>query len=266
MSEKITVWIIGMAKHSRMLEAMNALPLPEQARARKYKKKEHGLWWAYVRSSTREILAKYCACAPTNIEFSESEFGKPFLDYPNYSQLIFNVSHTQNIALVAVSQNSQTSINHKDVTEGVNNTNSADCIKMALGVDIESVKPMSDMTMVASRFFSLKENAFLKNAATEQKLDTFYSIWTKKEALIKAHGKGLGIDLTAFCTADVDSNTWHSIMFEGENYRMTELNLPNDIALSPHKAALCLKVPKSNEIGAEYMQLNHLAHHLRQHK
>lgn len=82
--------------------------------------------------------------------------GKPFFeDYPNFH---FNISHCENLVAVAVADSS-------------------------VGVDIEKVRETN--LKIAERFFTDEEKDFVKDS------NSFFYVWTRKEALLKRNGEGL---------------------------------------------------------------------------
>jgi 4'-phosphopantetheinyl transferase len=67
-----------------------------------------------------------------------------------------------------------------------------------LGVDIEQVRPMSDMKKVAGHFFCPGEVAELSAFPLDQYEQGFFLCWTRKEAYVKATGEGLSLPLDSF--------------------------------------------------------------------
>lgn len=61
-----------------------------------------------------------------------------------------------------------------------------------LGIDIETIRDSTSFKPVADQHFHPLEKAFLKEDSSPI---NFFSIWTRKEALLKANGKGINDDL-----------------------------------------------------------------------
>ena len=116
------------------------------------------------------MLSSYLGVEAGAIAFSTSEHGKPHLD--GGSTIRFNLSHSRNIALLAV------------------------CDGFDVGVDVEFMRPITDD--IAGRFFSSAENAALKALPEEDRLPSFYACWTRKEAFLKGLGTGIGGGLDKF--------------------------------------------------------------------
>jgi 4'-phosphopantetheinyl transferase len=128
-----------------------------------------------ARGSLRTILGIYLKQNPDRVSFSYSQFGKPSLvDDPDAHELGFNLSHTNELALLAV-------------TRG-----------RALGVDIEFLRPEFASAEIAERFFSPHEVAALRALPWETQRAAFFNCWTRKEAYIKAIGEGLSMPLNQF--------------------------------------------------------------------
>lgn len=97
-------------------------------------------------------------------QLTYNEFGRPSIP----GAMDFNISHSENLVLCAVSANG------------------------TIGIDVEAVKPIDK-----SDFYNCWTPAEAKAIYGNPEDDTaFYSHWTKKEAVVKAIGNGLNIPLT----------------------------------------------------------------------
>ena len=124
------------------------------------------------RGAMRALLGHYLKTSPGEIRFSYGSKGKPSLAAP--ARLQFNASHSGNLALFAFT---------------------LDC---EVGIDVEAIRPMTDIEDIAKRFFSAEETAELMSLPPDQRKQCFYFCWTRKEAYIKATGEGLSAPLDAF--------------------------------------------------------------------
>jgi len=116
------------------------------------------------RAALRLIASGYLATDPSYLTFQYTGHGKPYLrDY----SLSFNLSHSGDLALMVFAQDGR------------------------LGVDIELIRPIDQLESVAALCFSPQERYQLGAMDARQRLVAFYSCWTRKEALVKALGKGL---------------------------------------------------------------------------
>jgi phosphopantetheine--protein transferase-like protein len=117
----------------------------------------------------RSILGKYLELDPSEIEFVLNDFGKPSLR-ENVKKIHFNLSHRSGMSVLAFSP------------------------KGEIGIDIEKMDPTFDFNQIAQTHFSKDENDFI-NAIPEEVCEKFYLLWTRKEALLKAVGTGIGENL-----------------------------------------------------------------------
>jgi 4'-phosphopantetheinyl transferase len=135
------------------------MPLPtpgESARAARFRTQD--LQRRYLRShaALRAILANH---TDARLDFAVSGTGKPFL--PGAPHVKFNLSHSREMALVAVTQ------------------------EVEVGVDVEWIRPMPDYRDIAERFFPPSESAEVRDEAD------FFRRWTRLEAVVKACGTGI---------------------------------------------------------------------------
>ncbi|RED56621.1 4'-phosphopantetheinyl transferase family protein [Cohnella lupini] len=105
-----------------------------------------------------------------DIVIERDGYGKPFIR--NKEQLHFNVSHSGNWVVCAIDN-------------------------QAVGIDVEQVRPL-ETEELAMRFFSNEEYQAIVDKPLEQRLESFYDLWTLKESFVKAEGKGLFIPLNSF--------------------------------------------------------------------
>jgi 4'-phosphopantetheinyl transferase len=70
-----------------------------------------------------------------------------------------------------------------------------------LGVDIEVWRQTSDEAALVRRFFSPLEIAAYEALPAERRREGFFNCWTRKEAYVKAVGRGLGLALDSFDVA-----------------------------------------------------------------
>ncbi len=126
-----------------------------------------------VRALLRQTLAGYLEVDPASLRFETGAFGKPHLAC---GSLQFNLSHTADHLLIAVA-------NFPDV-----------------GIDIESIQRRDRLDALATRVFSDRELSLWRQLPPEHQLMSFYRLWTKKEAFVKAVGRGiaLGMELCEF--------------------------------------------------------------------
>ncbi|NTW09226.1 MAG: 4'-phosphopantetheinyl transferase superfamily protein [Anaerolineaceae bacterium] len=136
----------------------------ERLRARRLRNPQSADRFIVGRGILRVLLGSYLVSEPEKLVFHYGPHGKPELAGGIPS---FNVSHSGSLIIIAVS------------------------IGFNVGVDIEEIHPFSDLSATASIFLSPDESAELEGLPADRKLEHFYTLWTCKEALLKAHGVGL---------------------------------------------------------------------------
>ncbi|WP_051541012.1 4'-phosphopantetheinyl transferase superfamily protein [Ahrensia sp. 13_GOM-1096m] len=170
---EIDIWIWPLIGSSLNLNKMETLlSADETTRARRFVKPIDSARFIIARGTLRKILALYCQINPQSISFNYNKYGKPTLGFCHFRPVHFNLSHSGNYAVLAVSNQCE------------------------IGVDIEEIKPFHED--IATRFFSTNECAVLANIKNEDYLEAFYRCWTRKEAFVKAHGTGLTLPLNSF--------------------------------------------------------------------
>lgn len=142
----------------------------EQARAARYRFEEDRRRSIAARGLLRSLAASYLGSDARALRFVEGEHGKPSL--AGDGDLELNASHSGDLVALAF-------------TRGT-----------AVGVDVERVRSMRDAREVSQRFFSPREVELVRAAPDIDA--TFFTIWTAKEAVVKALGRGIGASLQSF--------------------------------------------------------------------
>jgi 4'-phosphopantetheinyl transferase len=145
--------------------------LTDDERNRSARLRFTGDWRRFVvtRGVLRELLGRYLRTNPGEVRFVYNPFGKPALSPEFGSRLTFNVSHSGDLALIAIATDSD------------------------IGVDLECIREQPDYVEIARRFFSAAEAEQLTRLPSQIHAKAFLSCWTKKEAYVKARGEGLAL-------------------------------------------------------------------------
>jgi len=175
MSATVRVWTIELDDEPAMVSALlPSLSGEERVRASRFRTTEHRVRFVVAHGALRHILASHTGVPPGRIALATTETGKPFI--PG-SSLAFNLSHSDGLAICAVAPEGE------------------------LGADVECLRPIDDADALVERFFAADERRQYEALPPQERLTTFYSIWTRKEAFLKATGAGLNRELQSF---DVD--------------------------------------------------------------
>ncbi|HEV7427431.1 MAG TPA: 4'-phosphopantetheinyl transferase superfamily protein [Thermoanaerobaculia bacterium] len=167
----IDVYFVDVNVVDDVVEALVKLLTPsERARAEGYRFPHDRRRSIVARAASRQLLGRYLARDPATLLIDEEEFGKPFLRGREFE---FNVSHSGDLVALAFTK------------------------ETPVGVDVERRRELSDALALAQRYFSAEEVAIVERAADAG--EAFFAIWTAKEAIVKASGKGIGSgDLHSF--------------------------------------------------------------------
>jgi 4'-phosphopantetheinyl transferase len=203
------------------------LSAEERARAERFRVPGLAPRWRVAHVALRAVLAERLGCDPAAVRFGAEANGKPFLvPAPGASAThapCFNLSHAGDRALIAVGG------------------------ELPLGVDVELMKPVPEMVGVAEDHFAPEERTALFAEPEPSRLATFYRIWTRKEAFVKATGIGVGPALQRFAvTAAVDAAKLLRVdasVADGARWRL--LDLPLD---GSYVAALVLRAEDTSPV------------------
>ena len=133
-----------------------------------------------ARGLLRAILSRYLNTTGACLRLRQATSGKPFL--VDHCHLRFNVSHTSSTMLVAIARERE------------------------VGVDIERLDHNIAIEELAEATLSMGERRVLDGLDGKPRRTAFLTFWTRKEALVKADGRGFSLGL---CDVDVSDPAGH---------------------------------------------------------
>lgn len=176
------------------------------------------------RAALRVVLGWRLGVDPRGLEFRLADHGRPEVD-----GIVFNLSHSGTVAVIAVGATSTTK----------------------LGVDVERVETDRPVDRLVERFFAPSEADAFAQCPTDERAADFARRWALKEAYVKALGTGLTYSSRDFALQD-DPVSWTarpllaSCARHGERLRDWRFrNLWLDVGPERFAVALC-----SDERGA----------------
>jgi 4'-phosphopantetheinyl transferase len=170
---QVHVWRICLEQEDVLLDRFRRTLAPEELdRAGRFRFERLQKHFVAGRGFLRDVLARYLSAKPEELRFSYNAYGKPSL--AGNESLQFNMSHSHEVGLVAVTRNA------------------------AVGVDVEHIRADFASDEIARRFFSRLEVETFNSLPKEDQVAAFFQCWTRKEAYIKAIGKGLSQPLDSF--------------------------------------------------------------------
>jgi 4'-phosphopantetheinyl transferase len=141
----------------------------EQHQANAFKNEQLRRRYVEIHARLRILLGNAVNANPEQLRIHKAEYGKPYLaDYP---ELAFNLSHTANKMVVAIAY---------------------DC---ELGVDIELCRARENLAALVDKCFAEEEKSHWQQLPESQQTYAFYRFWTRKEAFVKATGRGIALGL-----------------------------------------------------------------------
>ena len=169
----VHVWRISLDQPDDKLDRFRRTLEPDELnRASRFHFEKHRQHFIVARGFLRSVVARYLEMQPEALRFSYGAYGKPELASEHV--LRFNLSHSHEVALLAVALDAE------------------------LGVDVEHIRADFASEEIARRFFSRAEVEVFNALPKEEQVAAFFRCWTRKEAYIKAIGKGLSQALDAF--------------------------------------------------------------------
>lgn len=172
--DELHVWHTELSSPDDACRLQSLLSVDEVERTNRFRFPEHRRRFAIARGCLRQLLGAYLSVTPQQIRFSYSAQGKPRLSSEFSQELSFNVSHSDDLAVLSFT-------NHRNI-----------------GVDVEVFRYDIDTEGIPRRFFSEFEQRALAGLQGQEKILGFFNCWTRKEAYIKAVGLGLSLPLRDF--------------------------------------------------------------------
>jgi 4'-phosphopantetheinyl transferase len=174
--EEVHLWRAPLDLRGSTLERLyDTLADDEKARAARFRFPEGRARFTAARGVLRDILARYAGVEPASLQFDYQPSGKPFLAVvTGAGGLQFNLSHSKGMGLYGVT------------------------LGRPVGVDIERIRQGAEFSRIAERFFTSNEAQALRDCPAHLQAEAFFRCWTRKEAFIKAVGKGFALGLGSF--------------------------------------------------------------------
>ncbi len=169
MKKVIDVWLGKLVKETDNHDYWVLLNEVEKNKAASIRLAIQKAQYVEVRAKLRWVLANYINEKPEQLIFAQEKHGKPYL--LEHDHWHFNLSHSGDQLAIAVVQH------------------------CSVGIDVEQWKRKADYQALVKRCFAEEEQAYWRSLPDEHKKSEFYRFWTRKEAFVKATGRGIGLGL-----------------------------------------------------------------------
>lgn len=205
--------------------AIDCLSVIERERAFAIDSLERRTEFVQSRAQVRRILAKKMKVEPSTIEFKLGPYGKPHLVNDSESSWYFNMSHSQNQRVIAVSSSFE------------------------VGADLEVRRANIKMEEIATRLFSATNQKLLSDLSGDEKINFFFKLWTFHEAYLKALGESVfaAPSIAHLITFDDISDS----EIRGDDFRILELEFSQGYA----SALAIIGLSHSADIRVHYIDL-----------
>lgn len=159
----------------REAEAITWLSDAEQSRWKRFLHPAPASRYALCRAALRSILCHWLDCGNDELVIAQDDLGKPFALLGDKSvRVSFSVSHSGGHGLIALARQGR------------------------VGVDVEELNTPRGLELLIDSVLSPGERACVSSGNRTERTRDFLRLWTMKEALIKALGTGLSLDMSAF--------------------------------------------------------------------
>ena len=164
-SDEVHIWSASLLENKNDIAyCISILSEDECERASSFRFFKDQKQFIITRAILRCLLSKYLQETPENIEIVYSLWGKPCL--LQEKALYFNVSHSRNYALYAMTRSHE------------------------VGIDLVYIDKSLILEDMAGSIFSKPELTYWRNLDLEDRVNFFFTRWVSKEAFLKASGKG----------------------------------------------------------------------------
>jgi 4'-phosphopantetheinyl transferase len=196
---EVHVYRINISTNLHLLDAFLATLMPaEKERGGKYFQLKDRQRFILSRGAQRYILGRYLNQAAAQVAFALGNNKKPFLVTDGRSAIQYNITHAGDWILLAVSSE-------------------------AVGIDVEFVDKEFQFNDILEEHFSQAEIAFIEQ---NNPAENFYLLWTRKEALLKATGQGLGEHLKVTPSLNGIHSLSPQLLCADKTWQVSSFNLP----------------------------------------
>jgi 4'-phosphopantetheinyl transferase len=166
----IDLWLGDFAADVKRNEYYRQLlDTDEQQRVARIKHQRYRSQQIETLGRLREILARYLNVEASEVKLAKEKYGKPII--VGDTDIVFNLSHSSDKLIVAVG------------------------LQCQLGVDIEVMRQREQFAGLVKRCFAKEERTYWGNLPETEKASEFYRFWTRKEAFVKAVGRGIALGM-----------------------------------------------------------------------
>lgn len=168
--DEVDVWRASLdAQPPEVVPLMQSLISADEAeRAQRFYFERDRRRFVIGRGILRVLLGRYLGLAPQQVAFRYGAHGKPMLASAGTPPIYFNAAHSEGVVAFAFAASGE------------------------VGIDVERIRDIPEWETIALAYFGPRELSRLRVSTPEARRSEFFRAWTRQEALLKAHGIGLG--------------------------------------------------------------------------
>jgi 4'-phosphopantetheinyl transferase len=194
-TQQVHIWIADLAQPAELAGRLEQMLCPdERRRAARWCSEAKRRRFVVSHAALRIVLGHHLQKEANEVEISLSEAGKPYL--ADSSGVSFNMSHSHELAVIAVTRDRN------------------------VGIDIEYVTPQPRVLWALRPYLSADEVVLLSMTPPGERNRRMLGYWVAREAVFKAFGRG-GSWLPDSCSVPLEDEsacTWRGLLSaEGAN-------------------------------------------------
>lgn len=174
---EVHVWLLRADRP----EETSLLSRGERLAAARFRMRADRRRYVAARTALRLLTARYTGADAATLVFTGGSGRKPAVAGGGAE---FNVSHSGDWVALAFARS------------------------MAVGIDVEELRALAELRDMVRQFFSPRERALIESIPPAARLPEFFRIWTRKEAVLKAAGRGLSVPLDEHDVLDPQPGGW----------------------------------------------------------
>lgn len=172
-------------------EWLELLDDEERRHALRFRREHDRIAYVAAHALLRLVIARRTGLSPSALIIPRDSFGRPFLEMEECRGIDVSLSHTAGMVAVAL------------------------CTGGRVGVDVEAVDPERvPGTDLAAYGLSAEERGLLESMGAAERSVAFIELWTAREAVAKADGRGLSLP---FSSIRIDLSANRAVTYEGDN-------------------------------------------------
>jgi 4'-phosphopantetheinyl transferase len=227
---RVDIWAADVdCEEAEIQHYSGFLSAAETARSARFRFDRERNRYAARHGILRVLLSAYMKCAPPAVEICSGSNGKPYVDdRAHETALQFSMSHSAGRAVFAFGRSG------------------------GVGVDIERISGFQGVQEFVAMNFTSAETQEVECCPESMRLEAFFKLWVRKEAVLKASGYGLAIPLNCVDVSTLGSNEvpWSVRRIEGDasgrEFRLT------DVMVAPGFAVALAAVNSGCELSVTY--------------